>query len=492
MDHDIHFRAGVGIDGRDTYTPRTLIYDLKGGFGSLRKLNALYDDTTAQHVQDAALWRSTPVAQRQSTISPAVYQQDLDLGLPTNQIRKEDVKFWSDYNRVFYHPRSAIQLSEYSVNSSIAPFESWTAGEELWVDVDREADLLDRDVRLFAEEADQMHGFQIFTGSDDAWGGWCSKYVDALRDEFGKKSIWTWGLEDTRRTERNKMVLRAANAAKTLQSLNGLVNSYVRLRDGGVSLPEYIQIDTGNEWESSALIATAIESITLPTRLRDGPGLRQARYAEIEHVLNTNGRQNVFDLGMSAEEHNEMRHNGARSDPRAPQGISRPYEEETVTYDLNFTPGVLSLLPPGTAPAKISKHVFAQTQLSRRSMTAAGLQLANRTPDREEMLRRRYHDETIVDRFVAPLPFPKLDSMPPTLFSFPHGKEDTSARRLQVSCGLSSSASMKNTVLELRDIVVRHYRAIAVDEREEMYNDLTEMGAQYTSGWESDDSEDDN
>ena len=43
VDHDVHFRPGVGADGSETYTPRTIIYDLKGGFGALRKFNALYD-----------------------------------------------------------------------------------------------------------------------------------------------------------------------------------------------------------------------------------------------------------------------------------------------------------------------------------------------------------------------------------------------------------------------------------------------------------------
>lgn len=43
VDHDIHFRPGIGAKGTETFTPRTLIYDLKGGFGSMRKINALYE-----------------------------------------------------------------------------------------------------------------------------------------------------------------------------------------------------------------------------------------------------------------------------------------------------------------------------------------------------------------------------------------------------------------------------------------------------------------
>lgn len=42
VDHDIHFRPGIGADGSDTFTPRTVIYDLKGAFGTLRRDNALY------------------------------------------------------------------------------------------------------------------------------------------------------------------------------------------------------------------------------------------------------------------------------------------------------------------------------------------------------------------------------------------------------------------------------------------------------------------
>ena len=41
VNHDIHFRQGLAPDGAETYLPRTLIFDLKAGFGSLRQVNAL-------------------------------------------------------------------------------------------------------------------------------------------------------------------------------------------------------------------------------------------------------------------------------------------------------------------------------------------------------------------------------------------------------------------------------------------------------------------
>ena len=75
------------------------------------------------------------------------------------------------------------------------PFENYASGDELFDSLDKEHDLLDRDLRLWVEECDQMQGVQVFTGSDDAWGGFASRYVERLRDEYGKVGIWVWGID---------------------------------------------------------------------------------------------------------------------------------------------------------------------------------------------------------------------------------------------------------------------------------------------------------
>lgn len=53
VDHDVHWRAGTGLGGADTFLPRTVVYDLKAGFGSLRRANGLYEDASAA-AEDAA------------------------------------------------------------------------------------------------------------------------------------------------------------------------------------------------------------------------------------------------------------------------------------------------------------------------------------------------------------------------------------------------------------------------------------------------------
>lgn len=181
--------------------PRTVIYDLKGGFGSLKKINALYEiadeatSTTTAGPTSSSLWGGPTVVQRQDPIAPSAYQQSLDAGLEPPRPTTDTVRYWSDFSRVFYHPRSVVQLNDYELNSSLVPFERWDTGEELFAGLDRDQDIVDRDLRPFAEEADQMQGIQVITTLDDAWGGFASKYVERLRDEYGKIAIWVWGLQ---------------------------------------------------------------------------------------------------------------------------------------------------------------------------------------------------------------------------------------------------------------------------------------------------------
>ena len=106
------------------------------------------------------------------------------------------MRYWSDFNRVFYHPKSILPISGYDISSGSQSLSQWGAGEELFCSLNSEHDLFDQDFRPFAEECDQLQGLQILTEVDNFWGGFAAKYMDHLRDEMGKTSMWVWGLED--------------------------------------------------------------------------------------------------------------------------------------------------------------------------------------------------------------------------------------------------------------------------------------------------------
>lgn len=137
-----------------------------------------------------------PVVHKQPQIPQHEYQRDLNLGASPPRPKADTIRYWSDFNRLYYHPRSIVQINDYELKSTMMPFEQWDSGDELFRRLDHELDILDRDFRPFAEECDQLRGVQIFAGVDDAWGGFLARYVDELRDEYGKTAIWVWGAED--------------------------------------------------------------------------------------------------------------------------------------------------------------------------------------------------------------------------------------------------------------------------------------------------------
>ena len=162
----------------------------------------------------------------QPAIEESPYQRSLNEGVQPPPLTADDVRYWSDFNRVFYHPRSIVQLNEYDLHSALLPFEKWSAGEDLFASLDKEHDVLDRDLRPFLEECDQLQGVQVLTGVDDAWGGFAARYMDRMRDEFGKTSIWVWASEGGRRTgkvrppQRDNAQAHVSNVASNVSDLD--------------------------------------------------------------------------------------------------------------------------------------------------------------------------------------------------------------------------------------------------------------------------------
>lgn len=182
-----------------------MIYDRKGGFGSLRKINALYE---AQEqggqggqggqgaVASSSTWAGKPVVQRMTPIVPSAYTQSLDAGGDAAALTPAMVRYWTDFSRVYYHPRSLIEVGDEPEGPDAESDLSWAAGDALFAALDREHDVLDRDLRPFLEEADHMQGLQVLSTVDDAWGGFAARYLERLRDEYGKTTLWLWALQE--------------------------------------------------------------------------------------------------------------------------------------------------------------------------------------------------------------------------------------------------------------------------------------------------------
>ena len=81
-------------------------------------------------------------------------------------------------------------------------------------------------------------------------------------------------------------------------------------------------------------------------------------------------------------------------------------------------------------------------------------------------------------RFQTDLQYPLLDSFPHSLFQ----TRQQDRKALDISAALVCTSTMKDRILGLRDAT---FRMMQLDEREIIYNDLTEMSQHYSVGWDS-------
>lgn len=336
-----------------------------------------------------------------------------------------------------------MQLNEYELGSSLMPFEKWSVGEDLFGSLDKEHDIVDRDLRPFVEEADQMQAIQLMASVDDAWGGFAARYMDRLRDEYGKTAIWIWGLEDgIRGTPRvsnfpfhglvvglmvpdqhhekprtvpacgiltyfqDKQLLKLSNTARSISEISSQASLFIPMALPSNALPHYVRVDRKSPWHVSALLSTALESMTLPSRLKAQNGLRQS-LDEIAGALNVNGNQNIAKLQMSicSESTSQFQMNrddrpgrlevrGHSSDPRVPSqnglgGDLDILDESPAALDMNFFP----LDDPNQARGRrVTKtiHIFGEAESFRGNEDLSGTNVDEEIGlDGRERARRR-------------------------------------------------------------------------------------------------------
>ncbi|KAF2964734.1 hypothetical protein GQX73_g8843 [Xylaria multiplex] len=498
VDHDVHFRPGLGVDGTETFTPRTVIYDLKGGFGTLKRLNALYD--ISRDAAASSLWPGQAVVHMQQPIEPSAYQQSLDTGQAAPELTTGTVRYWSDFNRVFYHPRSIVQLNEYELNSTIMSFEKWHMGEELFANLDKEHDLLDRDLRPFVEEAGHMQGIQIMSGIDDAWASFATKYIERIRDEYGKTPVWIFGLQGpTKGLPREKKLLKLANKARALAELSSQASLIVPLAMPEERLPSNIHLNLESSWHVSALFAATIESTTLYTRLKTTDRVYSSNLGHMTDLLNVFGRQTIANIEMSPIEPLNSTWNGA-NDLTNP--INAPGESIPKFYDNVINDESESGLERGPAPLEVDlsspqdfklnlkttrskkRYVFSQVR------TYRGPEIKKTTVDDEDGIskgRCGMGRRPKIYNYRSKLSFPMLDSYP-TIFR--NKNRSVIKEPMAICTSLATDTSVVDKVTGLRTAVIR---SISLEDREVVGNELADIADGYKEGWSSggDDGDDD-
>lgn len=363
------------------------------------------------------------------------------------------------------------------MNSELMPFGKWTTGEDLFSSLDREHDLLDRDLRPFLEECDQLQALQIFSGIDDAWGGFTARYLERIADEMGKGCRWVFGLKSGPAVGRQRQMLQMTNLAQTLHEIDSTASLHVPVSSTPANLPPYVQLDVSSPWHTSALQTAVLESITLPSRLRSTDSGR-ATFDQLETTLNNDGNRRLAAAGCTFEDPETLEDkpssNGTH-DNRMTNGITNGYHEDEDDHDTESITDIStfpSMSLTSTNRSTRRTHTFAASTSLRgpwqSTTTISASNAASRDPFTSSGPRTSTHQSALL--------FPLLSSFP-RIVRLPNVARP---EKVAVKTVLSTSTQVADEVRELSNAARRF---VGVEDREALCEGLSRIAGEYEEGW---------
>ncbi|TRY97389.1 hypothetical protein DNTS_032904 [Danionella cerebrum] len=307
LQSDVMFREGLTLSGQVTYTPRLIALDVKGSLQTLRKEGRLYD-TEEEEEEHTFTWEGAIVTHEESPPEKNSFLQELDAleagtlvaepdfcrpsmgaaGVPVETVNcrlerthkaywlEGSVRVWSDFLRLHLHPRTVSIINQYNHEGESERLEVFGQGEALLQGSVLE-DLEDR-LHFFTEECDYLQGFQVLCDLTDGFSGVGSKVTELLRDSYGGRGILTWGVAPVNHPDTSSVTAlqQMMNCALgTLQMANhSSLFCPLTLRGGFSRRPPpptafpLLHADPLLRYHSSSVLALALDSMTVPYRLR--------------------------------------------------------------------------------------------------------------------------------------------------------------------------------------------------------------------------------
>jgi hypothetical protein len=136
------------------------------------------------------------------------------------------------------------------------------------------------------------------------------------------------------------------------------VSAIIRLSSPPISTPSYVTLDSSSEWSKSALLCTAVETVTLPTRLRESKG-RPGSLADFESALNNRGARTIFGIEASVVKRYACGREAPGEQVSSPEHRGAPTSQLGTAFDIDYSPR------PSQNILGRTPHVFGQVEIWR-------------------------------------------------------------------------------------------------------------------------------
>lgn len=267
--------------------------------------------------------------------------------------------------------------------------------------------------------------------------------------------------------------------------------------------------DPTSTWHTAALLATAIETATLPSRLRKlgsgATGQGGDSMAYLTDLLNATGKQTVANLQMSVVQPWKQVKKDARERREAAGYDEDDYGDGgggggnitkmdgDLQLPIDFAPRNESVVVAGrSGRSRRGKkpRMFGQSVVTRATLGEGDEEEEEDEEDdrergaaldRREMMHRRFALKPVSQRYTVPLGFPLLDSFP-----YIYQQTSDSTASIPVTTALATDRAVADRIQALRSTVtVGTPWAIGLEDREALGNDLAGMADAYHDGWSS-------
>jgi len=271
-------------------------------------------------------------------------------------------------------------------------------------------------------------------------------------------------------------MLQTANIARSVYEISPQASMYIPVTTNPSSLPSYINgFDASSRWHSSALQMSALETMTLPSRLRTTNSARQT-LASFEATLNNDGKRLIANLSASATDPSKL--SGASNGHSGTDSRINGYDGDDAAsskskLDIDFTP------PPPSFDPTARRERIMQGALFGAVKSLRGKWLSSLEVEETNIAARdRFGSGPRVTTHQTDLMLPILDSYP-GIFDFGTGGVKEVA--LQASLSTNSGVAKRIRALERAAKMI-----IGVDEREVLSDGLIGIAEEYEDGWSSD------